>query len=122
MAVNKKANEGLRTKYLNTVKEYLSSIGEEVLITGSNEIALPCVNSEGDDEFVVVTFKVPTGSRDGDIYDGYAMAQDYALHLKTKAEKAEIAAKKKTEKIARDKQIREAKAKAKAERTVIKGE
>lgn len=116
MSANRKVNETLRNKYLDIVKTYLTNCGEEVLTTNSNEICLPCVNSEGDDDFVVITFKVPTGSREGDIYDGYAMAEDYAIKTRNKQEKALVVAQKKAEKIARDKAMREAKAKAKAER------
>lgn len=117
MVVSKKSlNDKLRYSYLNLVADYLHTLDEEVLLTGSNEICVPCVDEEGNDEFVVITFKVPTGSRDGDPYDGYAMAQEYELKQSAKLEKAKEAAKKKAEKIAKDKAMREAKAKAKAER------
>lgn len=116
MATSKKSlNEKLRNSYLTLVSEYLKDKGEEILVTGSNEICLPCVDSEGNDEFLVITFKVPTGSRDGDPYDGYAMAQDYTMKQTAKAAKAKESAEKKAAKIAKDKAIREAKAKAKAE-------
>ena len=118
MATNSKKSlhDALRAKYIERVSKFLADAGEEVLVTGSNEIALPCVDSEGNDEFIVLTFKVPTGSRDGDAYDGYSMAEDFKMKSAEKAEKAKIAAEKKAKKIARDKQMREAKAKAKAER------
>lgn len=117
MASSKKSlNEKLRAKYMELVKCYLADeYDEEILVTGSNEFCIPCVDDEGNDEFLVVTFKVPTGSRDGDAYDGYAMAEDYRMKCEAKAEKAKESAKKKAEKIARDKAAREAKAKAKAE-------
>lgn len=116
MASSKKSlNEKLRNSYLTLISDYLKEKGEEILVTGSNEICLPCVDSEGNDEFVVVTVKVPTGSRDGDPYDGYSLAEDYAMRQKAKAEKAKESAAKKAEKIAKDKAAREAKAKAKAE-------
>lgn len=117
MATSKKSlNEKLRAKYMELVKCYLADeYDEEILVTGSNEFCIPCVDDEGNDEFLVVTFKVPTGSRDGDAYDGYAMAEDYRMKREAKAEKAKESAKKKAEKIARDKANREAKAKAKAE-------
>lgn len=122
MASEKSLREGLRRKYLDLVSQFLTDKGEEVLVTGSNEIAIPCTDDEQNDEFVVITFKVPTGSRDGDAYDGYSMAEDFAMKQKEKAEKAEIAAKKKAEKIARDKAFREQKAKAKAEHEKQKAE
>lgn len=116
MASSKKSlNEKLRNSYLTLISDYLKEKGEEILVTGSNEICLPCVDSEGNDEFVVITVKVPTGSRDGDPYDGYSLAEDYAMKQKAKAEKAKESAAKKAEKIAKDKAAREAKAKAKAE-------
>lgn len=118
MATNSKKtlHNALRAKYIERVSKFLADSGEEVLVTGSNEIALPCVDSEGNDEFIVLTFKIPTGSREGDIYDGYSMAEDFKMRTAEKAKKAKVAAEKKAKKIARDKQMREAKAKAKAER------
>lgn len=118
MATNSKKtlHNALRAKYIERVSKFLADSGEEVLVTGSNEIALPCVDSEGNDEFIVLTFKIPTGSREGDIYDGYSMAEDFKMRTAEKAEKAKVAAEKKAKKIARDKQMREARAKAKAER------
>jgi dihydrofolate reductase len=111
----KSLHDALRAKYIERVSKFLADAGEEVLVTGSNEIALPCVDSEGNDEFIVLTFKVPTGSRDGDAYDGYSMAEDFKMKFAEKAEKAKVAAEKKAKKIAQDKKMREEKAKAKAE-------
>ena len=111
----KSLHDALRAKYIERVSKFLADAGEEVLVTGSNEIALPCVDSEGNDEFIVLTFKIPTGSRDGDPYDGYSIAEDFKMKSAEKAEKAKIAAEKKAKKIAQDKKMREEKAKAKAE-------
>lgn len=122
MASEKSLREGLRRKYLDLVSQFLADKGEEVLMTGTNEIAIPCTDDEKNDEFVVITFKVPTGSRDGDAYDGYSMAEDFSMKQKEKAEKAAVAAAKKAEKIARDKAFREQKAKAKAEHEKQKAE
>lgn len=117
MPTSKKSlHDALRAKYIKTVSDFLSEKGEEVLVTGSNEIALPCVDAEGNDEYIVITFKVPTGSREGEPYDGHDIAADYADKVKRAAEKKAAAAQKKAAKIAADKAAREAKAKAKAER------
>ena len=116
MALTKKTlHENLRQRFMTAVKTALEQNGEEVLRTNSNEFALPCTDEEGNDEFVVITFKVPTGSRDGEPYDGYGEADSYAMKVADKAEKAKVAAEKKAKKIAKDKAAREAKAKAKAE-------
>ena len=71
--------------------------------TGSNEIAVPCLDEEGNEKFVVLTIKVPTGSRDGDAYDGYSMAEEYEMKCKAKEQKAKETAEKKAKKIERQK-------------------
>lgn len=109
----KLARETLKTQFLDKYMTWLTEEGEDVLRTGSNECAIPCVDANGDDAWLVVTFKTPTGSRDGDGYDGYAMAQDYSLKCKEKAEKARQAADAKAKKIAKAKAKKIAKDKAK---------
>ena len=101
--------DNLRNRYMTAVREFLTQAGEEVLETNSNEFAIPCVDEKGNDEFIVVTVKVPTGSRDGDAYDGYSMAEDFAMKMAEKKAKAEEAAAKKAAKIERDRKMREAK-------------
>ena len=123
MAKTKKIlHEEIRNKFIKLITDFLVEQNEEVLTVGSNEIAVPCLDSEGNDEYMVITFKVPTGSRDGDAYDGYAMAEDYAKNQRDKAEKAAKAKVEKEKKIAKDKAMREQKAKAKAEREAAKAE
>lgn len=106
-------DNAIREKYIEIVKTALEANGEEVLITGSNEIAMPCVDAEGNEKFLVLTFKVPTGTRGGDAYNGYHEAEDYAARLELKAEKAKAAAEKKARKIEADKKLREEKARLK---------
>lgn len=108
-------DNAIREKFMGAVKDFLEKSGEEVLITGSNEIALPCVDAEGNEKFIVLTFKVPTGTRGGEPYNGYDEASDYAAHCELKAEKAKAAAEKKARKIEADKKAREEKARLKAE-------
>jgi hypothetical protein len=107
---------------LELISKTMTDAGEEVLRVGSNEICFPCVDESGNDKYVIVTVKVPIGSRDGDAYDGYSMAEDYAIKEREKAEKAEKAKADKEKKIAKDKAMREQKAKAKAEREAAKAE
>lgn len=116
MATKTALQNSLRKRYMDMVTEFLISKEEEVLQVASNEIALPCVDDEGNDEFIVLTFKIPKGTRGGEVYDGYEMAEDYELKSKVKAEKQKKAQAEKTAKIERDKALREKKAKAKAER------
>lgn len=116
MATKKSLAEKIRADYMSIVRNALEVNGEEVLTTGTNEFALPCVDAEGNDEFLVLTFKVPTGSRDGEPYDGYAAARDFKMKCEEKAAKAAEAAEKKAKKIAKDQKMREEKARLKAER------
>ena len=95
--MNKATNEALRAQYIDIITNLLSGSGEEVLRVKSNEIAIPVVDRDGEDNYVVITIKVPTGSRDGDPYDGYGEADSYALNCKQKAEKAEQKAKREGE-------------------------
>lgn len=110
MAENKKQyREAIRAKYIEKVTAFLQAQEDEVLVVGSNELAIPVVREDGEEDYLVLTFKMPTGSRDGDGYDGYALAEDYAFKLEEKRKKAEAQAEAKAKKIARDKAKREAK-------------
>ena len=100
----KQLDEEIKARFLKDVTEHLSNVGEEVLRVGSNEIALPVVDTEGEERWLVLTFKVPTGSRDGEEYDGYSMKEDYEMKLAEKAAKAEEAARKKAEREEREKE------------------
>lgn len=108
MAVSRKVErEMLRTKYLDMLVELLAYNNEEVLRVKSNEIAIPVVGCEGNEDFIVITVKVPTGANKGtEPYDGYSMAEEYEMKLKEKREKARVAAEKKEKKKARDEEIR----------------
>lgn len=108
-------DNGIREKYMGTIKEFLEGLGEEVLVVGSNKFSLPCVDAENNEKFIVLTFTVPTGTRDGEPYNGYDEAKDYAAHIKAKEEKTKAAAEKKARKIEADKKAREEKARLKAE-------
>ena len=84
----KQLDEEIKLRFLEGVSEHLENCGEEVLRVKSNEIALPVVDSEGEERWLVLIFKVPTGERGGDPYDGYSMAEDYQMSLEKKAAKA----------------------------------
>lgn len=112
----------IRNRYLSAITDFLTEKGEEVLRTGSQEIAIPCIDSEGNEEFIVLTFKVPIGSRekngDGECeaYDGYSIAEEYARKVAEAEEKRKVTEAKKQAKIAKDEKLRQQKAEAKAKR------
>lgn len=108
--MSKKATiDALRSKYVSMLANVLNDAGEEVLIVGSNEIAIPVVDAEGEEQYIVFKVQVPQGSRDGDAYDGHGMAQDYAIKVAAKAAKDKEKAEEKARKIARDQKMREQK-------------
>lgn len=114
--------DAVRDKIMTDIKVLCEGLGYDVLRTGSQEICLPIVNEKGDEGYLVVTFKIPKGSRDGEEYDGYAMAQDYKMKVEAKEAKKAEAERKKAEKIERDRKAREEKARLKAEREKEKEE
>ena len=112
MAVSRKIErELIRTNFLEKVAQFLYESGEEVLRVKSNEIAIPVVGCEGNEDFLVINFKVPTGANKGlEPYDGYAIAEDYVHNLAEKERKAEERKAEKAKKIARDVEIRKRRA------------
>ena len=105
----------IRNKFMDNVQTMIENQSYEVLETGSNEICVPIVNAEGDEAYLVITFKIPKGSRDGEAYNGYDVARDFKMKCDEKARKVAEAEKKKAEKIERDRKAREAKKELKGE-------
>ena len=110
MAVSRKVERDiLRTNYLNKLIEYFRN-DEDVLRTKSNEIAFPVVGCEGNEDWIVITVKVPTGANKGtEPYDGYELAQEYIMKTEEKERKAKEKEDKKKKKIAKDEEIRKKK-------------
>ena len=110
MAVSRKVErEMLRNEYLQKVINAFV-IEDEVLRVKSNEIAIPVVGCEDNEDWIVITVKVPTGANKGtEPYDGYEMAEEYEMKLKEKELKAKEKEEKKKKKIERDKEIRKKK-------------
>ena len=111
MAVSRKVErEILRNEYLEAIILNFLEKDEQVLRVKSNEIAIPVVGCEGNEDFIVVTVKVPTGANKGtEPYDGYELAEDYEMKIAEKERKKIESEKKKAEKIRKDKEIREKK-------------
>lgn len=97
----------LRNFYLDLVREMVSEkVETDALSVSASELAVPCLDEEGNEKFVLIKVSIPRGTRNGqggyDPYDGYAVAEDYALDLQEKADKKASAEAKKQAKIARD--------------------
>ena len=109
MASNRILDNELREKILKIVMDYFTEKGEDVMQTNSNECAFPCVDSDGNDKWIQIVVKVPTGGRDEDGYDGYWVAESYKMKVKEKEEKKKENEIKKQKKIERDKKLRKKK-------------
>lgn len=97
----------LRNFYLDLVREMVNEkVETDALSVSASELAVPCLDEEGNEKFVLIKVSIPRGTRNGqggyDPYDGYAVAEDYALDLQEKADKKASAEAKKQAKIARD--------------------
>ena len=111
--VNTKKLSPIRNEIIEKVKSFLTDEGFEVLVVASNGLAIEVVGEDKEEGWVKVVFSVPTGTRGGEDYDGYAEAENYAFETEQKRIKAEEAAQKKAKKMAKDAEKR---AKAKAEK------
>ena len=112
----KVANEKIKKEWIEKITAFLKDCGEDVLRVKSGEIAFPVVGEIGNEEFLKITFSIPTGSRDGEPYDGYGEAESYTLKLKQDEEKAKERAAAKAKKIAKDEKYRAKKEAEKEER------
>ena len=108
MATSRKIlREEVKKNFTDKVNIFFTNDGEEVLTVGSNKLAIPVVDEEGNEDFIVITISIPTGSRaDNEPYDGYGEAESYRIKVENNRIKAEEKAKKKAEKIKRDKEFR----------------
>ena len=103
----KQLREQVKAIYVEKLIDFFKE-SEDVLRVGSNEIAFPITDSEGNEDFIVLTCRIPIGANKGtEPYDGYAMAEEYRLKLKEKADKKAKADEAKKKKIERDKKYRE---------------
>ena len=101
----------LRNECLELLHETLDNkYGCDVLPVSASEIALPVTDAEGNEKWILIKVSIPRGTRNGqggyDPYDGYAVAEDYAIDCAEKTQKKADAEAKKQAKIAKDEQKR----------------
>lgn len=81
----------VRNQVLQTIIEAVNPISD-ILPISASELALPIVDSEGNEKFAVIKVSIPRGERDGNggyiPFDGYAAAEDWKLVLADRADKA----------------------------------
>lgn len=86
---NAELKNRLRAKYTELIQNLINASGEDSIQTGANKIAFPVVDEAGNEEYIEITIKVPTGSRDGEPYDPWGEAEEYQMKMEAKKEKAE---------------------------------
>ena len=101
----------LRNTYLDLIRDMIADkVETDALPVSASELAIPCLDDEGNEKFVLIKVSIPRGTRNGsgsyDPYDGYAAAEDYAIDCEEKAQKKADAEAKKQKKIAADEKKR----------------
>ena len=87
MATNTKERNALRAQLVTDFMAFLNERGEDAMLGASNKIVFPVVGADGGEYFATVTIAIPTGGRDGEPFDGYALAEEYAIKCKNKEDK-----------------------------------
>ena len=105
----------IRNRFLGFIAQTISQEMEiDALPVSASELAIPCLDDEGNEKWALVKVSIPRGTRNGDggydPYDGYAAAEDYAIDRAEKAQKKADAEAKKQAKIAKDQKARAEKA------------
>lgn len=115
MSMSKAQMETLiRNDFLALIAKAIETEKEtDALPVSANEIAVPCLDSDGNEAWAVIKVSIPRGTRNGEggynPYDGYTAAEDYKIDCEEKAEKKATAEAKKQAKIAKDQKAREEK-------------
>ena len=97
----------IRNRFLGFIANSISEeLDIDALPVSASELAIPCLDDEGNEKWALIKVSIPRGTRNGaggyDPYDGYAVAEDYALDCEEKAQKKADAEAKKQAKIAKD--------------------
>lgn len=106
-----KKSEIVKMDFMQKVKNFLESEGEAVLQIKNGTYSIPWA-LDGDEGYLNLTFSVPKGTREGDLFDGYEEAKNYRLESEAKAKAKAEREEKKQKKMEKDRLARE-KAKAK---------
>lgn len=80
----KQENEKMRNSFIKELMDFIESQGNEAIRIKNNEVAFPIVYENGDEAFMKIAVSIPSGSRDGDIFDAYSLAEEYVIMRKRK--------------------------------------
>ena len=101
----------IRNRFLGFIANSISEEMEiDALPVSASELAVPCLDDEGNEKWALIKVSIPRGTRNGaggyDAYDGYTANEDYLDDLKEKAQKKADAEAKKQKKIEHDQKVR----------------
>lgn len=90
----------LRTEFIQFVTDAIQTQYEtDVLPVSASELAIPVLDAEGNEKFVLIKISIPRGTRNGSgsytEYDGYGLAEEYKAELAVKQTKKEASEAKK---------------------------
>lgn len=95
MASKATLENNLRNYVLSCIKELIENgLESEALPVSASEIAVPLIDDEKNEKFVLIKVSVPRGTRNGqgsyDPYDGYAASEAYLLEQESKAQEKAV--------------------------------
>lgn len=96
MASKASLENGLRKKFLNLITDTLNSAQWEMesLPVSASELAVPCLDEEGNEKWVLIKVSIPRGTRNGEggyePYDGYEAAEAYKEEKESKAQERAV--------------------------------
>lgn len=101
----------IRNRFLGFIANSISEEMEiDALPVSASELAVPCLDDEGNESWALIKVSIPRGTRNGEggyiPYNGYSANEDYLDDLKEKADKKAAAEAKKQKKIAADEKKR----------------
>ena len=95
MASKAQLENKLRISFMERVMEMVSNEYEtDALTVSASEIAVPVLDAEGNEKFVLVKISIPRGQRDGEggyiPYDGYEAHEAYIEEQASKAQEKAV--------------------------------
>ena len=95
MASKASLENTLRNNYLSFIANAITNEMEtDVLAVSASELAVPCLDDEGNEKFVLIKVSIPRGTRNGEggytPYDGYEASQAYHEELESKAQEKAV--------------------------------
>lgn len=82
---NAKTGE-LRQAIRDKIIQYLQNDGEDARPTKQNELMFPATDAAGNEFYYRISISIPSGTREGEQYNGFVEAEDYATLLELKAQ------------------------------------